>query len=194
MLVIALLLILIALAALGIVIYDGAEKVSVEAFGNTGDTTVMGVFFAGVGTTLLFFIGLWLLKSASARSRKQRADRKAQRIRHRESVAKLEQERNELRAENERLAKAAGRPPVTSSGQGAATAPPAGDASRASGPPPAAAPSRAAAPPPERGSSASAERQPAGPRRHPARRSPSAGRPDSHRQARRGAGHAGTAP
>ncbi len=128
MLVLGLLLILIALAALGIVIYDGAEKVSVEAFGTTGDTTVMGVFFAGVGITLLFFIGMWLLKSGNARSRKQRAERKAQRIRHRESVAKLEQERNELRAENERLAKAAGRPPVTSSGQGAATAPPAADA------------------------------------------------------------------
>src|SRR5688500_2336018 len=142
MLVIGLLLILIALAALGIVVYDGAENVSVEAFGATGDTTVMGVFFTGVATTLLFFLGMWLLKSGNARSRKQRADRKAQRIRHRESVAKLEQERNELRAENERLAKAAGRPPVTSSGPGAPTAPPTGDASRASGPPPAAAPPR----------------------------------------------------
>ena len=147
MLVIGLLLILIALAALGIVIYDGAENVSVEAFGATGDTTVMGVFFTGVGTTLLFFLGMWLLKSGNARSRKQRADRKAQRIRHRESVAKLEQERNELRAENERLAKAAGRPPVTSSGQGAATAPPSGDAPRASGPPPADAPRTSGAPP-----------------------------------------------
>ena len=147
MLVIGLLLVLIALAALGIVIYDGAENVSVEAFGATGDTTVMGVFFTGVGTTLLFFLGLWLLKSGNARSRKQRADRKAQRIRHRESVAKLEQERNELRAENERLAKAAGRPPVTGTGQGAAS-PPASDAPRASGPPPAAdAPRTSGAPP-----------------------------------------------
>jgi cell division protein FtsB len=149
MLVLGLLLVLIALAALGIVVYDGAEKVTVEAFGMDGETTVMGVFLTGVGTTLLFFIGLWLLKSGNARSRKQRADRKAQRIRHRESVAKLEQERNELRAENERLAKAAGRPPVTASGgQGTATAPPA-DAPRSSGPPPAAgAPPRGAAPPP----------------------------------------------
>ncbi len=164
MLVIALLLILIALAALGIVVYDGAEKVSVEAFGNTGDTTVMGVFFAGVGTTLLFFIGLLLLKSASARSRKQRADRKAQRIRHRESVAKLEQERNELRAENERLAKAAGRPPVTSTGQGSGAAPPAGDAARASGPPPAQAPPRGSAPPPNANRPAPGGTPPAAPR------------------------------
>ena len=91
MLVLGLLLVLIALAALGIVIYDGAEKVSVEAFGVTGDTTVMGVFLTGVGTTLLFFFGMWLLKSGNARSRKQRADRKARRVRQRESVAKLEQ-------------------------------------------------------------------------------------------------------
>jgi cell division protein FtsB len=154
MLVIGLLLVLIALAAVGIVIYDGAEKVQVEAFGATGDTTVMGVFIVGVGTTLLFFLGMWLLKSGNARSRKQRADRKAQRIRHRESVAKLEQERNELRAENERLAKAAGRPPVTSTGQGtptgqgSGTAPPAAARPPAPGAPPAAAPSRGAAPPP----------------------------------------------
>jgi cell division protein FtsB len=153
MLVIGLLLVLIALAALGIVIYDGAEKVQVEAFGATGDTTVMGVFVTGVGITLLFFLGTWLLKSGNARSRKQRADRKAQRIRHRESVAKLEQERNELRAENERLAKAAGRPPVTSTGQGPATGPgsatgPASDAPRGAAPPPSAgAPPAAAAPP-----------------------------------------------
>lgn len=164
MLVLGLLLIVIALAALGIVIYDGAEKVSVEAFGTTGDTTVMGVFLAGVGITLLFFIGMWLLKSGNARSRKQRAERKAQRIRHRESVAKLEQERNELRAENERLAKAAGRPPVTSEGQGSATSPPAGDASRASGPPPAAAPPRGAAPPPSANRPAPGGTPPAAPR------------------------------
>jgi cell division protein FtsB len=125
MLVIGLLLVLIALAALGIAIYDGAEKIQVEAFGATADTTVMGVFVTGVGITLLFFLGMWLLKSGNARSRKQRADRKAQRIRHRESVAKLEQERNELRAENERLAKAAGRPPVTATAPRAAEGAPA---------------------------------------------------------------------
>jgi uncharacterized membrane protein len=164
MLVLGLLLVLIALAALGIAIYDGAEEVSVEAFGLDGTTTVMGVFFTGVATTLLFFLGMWLLKSGNARSRKQRADRKAQRIRHRESVAKLEQERNELRAENERLAKAAGRPPVTSTGQGAATAPPAGDASRASGPPPAAAPTRGAAPPSSANRPAPGGTPPAAPR------------------------------
>ena len=164
MLVLGLLLIVIALAALGIVIYDGAENVSVEAFGMDRDTTVMGVFLTGVGITLLFFIGLWLLKSGNARSRKQRAERKAQRIRHRESVAKLEQERNELRAENERLAKAAGRPPVPASGQGTGTARPTADAQRASGPPPAAAPPRGAAPPPSANRPAPGGTPPAAPR------------------------------
>ena len=169
MLVIGLLLILIALAALGIVIYDGAERVSVEAFGATADTTVMGVFLTGVGTALLFFLGMWLLKSGNARSRKQRADRKAQRIRHRESVAKLEQERNELRAENERLAKAAGRPPVTGTGPGLPPARPAADAPRAAGAPPAAgAPStaapRGAAPPPSANRPAPGGTPPAAPR------------------------------
>jgi hypothetical protein len=110
MLVIGLLLVLIALALLVGAVYDGAEPATMEAFGAELDTTVAGVFFTGVGTTLLLFLGLWMLKAATARSRKQRADRKAQRVRHRESVAKLEQERNELRAENERLAKAASRP------------------------------------------------------------------------------------
>jgi hypothetical protein len=130
MLVIGLLLVLIACALIVGAVYDGAEPVNMEAFGAHQSTTVAGVFFIGVGTTLLFFLGMWLLKSGNARSRKQRADRKAQRIRHRESVAKLEQERNELRAENERLAKAAGRPPVT------ATAPRPADDPRTSDAPP----------------------------------------------------------
>ena len=140
MLVIGLLLVLIACALIVGAVYDGAEPVNMEAFGQHQSTTVAGVFFIGVGTTLLFFLGMWLLKSATARSRKQRADRKAQRIRHRESVAKLEQERNELRAENERLAKAAGRPPVTATAPRAADGAPA-DTRRAPAdtrPPPAA--------------------------------------------------------
>jgi len=119
MLVIGLLLVLIAIVLIVGAVYDGAEPATMEAFGSELDTTVAGVFFTGVGTTLLLVLGLWLLKAATARSRKQRADRKAQRVRHRESVARLEQERNELRAENERLAAAASRP----SAGGAATAP-----------------------------------------------------------------------
>ena len=123
MLVIGLLLVLIALALIVGAVYDGAEPATMEAFGAELDTTVAGVFFTGVGTTLLFFLGLWMLKAATARSRKQRADRKAQRVRHRESVAKLEQERNELRAENERLAQAATRPSAGATAPAGAAAP-----------------------------------------------------------------------
>jgi len=125
MLVIGLLLVLIAIAFIVGAVYDGAEPATMEAFGSELDTTVAGVFFTGVGTTLLFVPGLWLLKAATARSRKQRADRKAQRVRHRESVAKLEQERNELRAENERLAAAASRPSAGGSPAAPAAATPA---------------------------------------------------------------------
>ena len=110
MLVIGLLVVLVAVALIVGAVYDGAEPVTMEAFGSELDTTVAGVFFTGVGTTLLLFLGLWLLKSATARSRKQRSERKQQRIRQRESVATLERERNELRAENERLVKKAARP------------------------------------------------------------------------------------
>jgi uncharacterized membrane protein YciS (DUF1049 family) len=150
MLVIGLLLVLIAVALIVGAVYDGAEPVNMEAFGAHQSTTVAGVFFIGVGTTLLFFLGMWLLKSATARSRKQRADRKAQRIRHRESVAKLEQERNELRAENERLAKAAGRPPATATARDAAATPaaPAATGAPPAGPPPAASRPAPGGPPP----------------------------------------------
>ena len=178
MLVLGLLLILIALAALGIVIYDGAENVSVEAFGTTGDTTVMGVFFTGVGTTLLFFIGLWLLKSAQRPV--PQAARRPQGPAH---------------------------PPPRVGGQARAGAQRAARRERAaregSGPSPGhrIRPGRSNRPAdrqtrrghqdrrrqqrPPRGSSAAPERQPACPGRHPARRSPSAGRPHSHGQARR---------
>jgi hypothetical protein len=129
MLVIGLLLVLIAIALIVGAVYDGAEPATMEAFGSELDTTVAGVFFTGVGTTLLLVLGLWMLKAATARSRKQRADRKAQRMRHRESVARLEQERNELRAENERLAKAASGPSA-----GGSTAPAAGAAASGTAP------------------------------------------------------------
>ena len=112
MLVLGLLLVLLAIALIVGAIYDGAEPATMEAFGAELDTTVAGVFFTGVGTTLLLFIGLAILKSATTRSRRVRAERKAQRARQRESFARLEQERNELRAENERLAKQAAAAPA----------------------------------------------------------------------------------
>ena len=75
MLVIAVLLILIAAALIGVVVYDGAESVRVEAFDADATTTVAGVFFSGVATTLLLFLGLWILKSASVASGWHRSGR-----------------------------------------------------------------------------------------------------------------------
>ena len=105
MLVMGLLLVLVAIALTVGAVYDGAEPATVELLGTELDTTVAGVFFTGAGTTLLLFLGLALMKSATARSRKRRAERKEVKTRHRDSVSRLEQERNDLRAENERLAR-----------------------------------------------------------------------------------------
>ena len=123
MLVIGLLLVLIAVALIVGAVYDGAEPATMEAFGAELDTTIAGVFFTGVGTTVLLVLGLYLLKSATSRSRKQRHERKQQKIRQRESVKSLERERNELRAENERLAKQAARPAAGGSSAASSTDP-----------------------------------------------------------------------
>ena len=129
MLVIGLLLVLVAIALTVGAVYDGAEPATVELLGTELDTTVAGVFFTGAGTTLLLFLGLMLMKAASARSRKRRAERKEDKTRHRDSVSRLEQERNDLRAENERLAKESARPATgpSTAGPSAAGRPPAGN-------------------------------------------------------------------
>ena len=104
MLVLGLLLIL-GSAALGVgFVFDGSEAAKVEILGTTVDTTMAGVFFSGAATMLLFLVGVWLLQSKMGRSRRKRVERKEARLKQRESVAKLEQERVQLAAENERLA------------------------------------------------------------------------------------------
>jgi uncharacterized protein YlxW (UPF0749 family) len=108
MLVLGLLLIL-GSAALGLgLVYDGSEAAKVEILGTTVDTTMAGVFFTGAATMLIFLVGVWMLQSSMGRSRRKRAERKEARIKQRESVAKLEQERVQLAAENERLAEKLG--------------------------------------------------------------------------------------
>jgi uncharacterized protein YlxW (UPF0749 family) len=103
MLVLGLLLIL-GSAALGVgLVFDGSESAKVEILGTTVDTTMAGVFFSGAATMLAFLVGVWLLQSKMGRSRRKRVERKEARRRQRESVAKLEQERVKLAAENERL-------------------------------------------------------------------------------------------
>jgi ABC-type nickel/cobalt efflux system permease component RcnA len=108
MLVLGLLLIL-GSAALGAgVVYDGNEAASVEILGTTVDTTAAGIFFSGAATMLLFLLGLWLVRSKMGRDRRKRGERKETRRRQRESVSQIEEERTQLRAENERLSEKLG--------------------------------------------------------------------------------------
>ncbi|MDQ1625829.1 MAG: hypothetical protein QOJ49_1327 [Actinomycetota bacterium] len=104
MLVLGLLLILLAAGLTIGAAYDGSESATVELLGYSFDTTVAGVFFTGAGTMLLLLLGVWLLTASMGRARRRRAERKQLKARHRDSVTQLERERNELRAENERLA------------------------------------------------------------------------------------------
>ena len=119
MLVLGLLLIL-GSAALGAgVAYDGNEAASVEILGTTVDTTAAGIFFTGAATMLVFLLGLWLLRSKLGRDRRKRGERKETRRRQRESVSQIEEERTQLRAENERLSEKLGtRPDSTASSAG----------------------------------------------------------------------------
>jgi ABC-type nickel/cobalt efflux system permease component RcnA len=105
MLILGLLLVLVAAAAAVGAVYDGGDPATVELLGRSSDTTVAGVFFAGAATMLVFLLGVWLITSGLSRSRRKRLERKETKKRHKNSVSQLEQERNELRAENERLAK-----------------------------------------------------------------------------------------
>jgi hypothetical protein len=103
MLLLGLLFIIAAGAVTAGVIYDGGEDATVELFGTTVDTTIAGVFGVGLLCGLLFLLGIWLIVAGGARSRRKRLERKAARARHRDSVAQMEQERAQLRAENQEL-------------------------------------------------------------------------------------------
>src|SRR3954452_4500411 len=103
MAIIGLLFILGAGAVTAGAIYDGGESATIEGFGLSADTTIGGVFVAGLATMLIFFLGVWLLFSSMGRSRRKRMERKQARTRQKESVTQIEEERAQLRAENERL-------------------------------------------------------------------------------------------
>jgi ABC-type nickel/cobalt efflux system permease component RcnA len=103
MLVIGLLLVLGAAALTVGAVYGGSDPATVEILGRSVHTTLAGVFFTGAATALVFILGLWLLQSSMGRTRRRRAERKELKTRHRDSVARLEEERTALRAENERL-------------------------------------------------------------------------------------------
>jgi hypothetical protein len=103
MLVLGLVLIAVAVAVGAGAVFDGSEAASVELLGTTVDTTVAGVFFAGTATMLVFMLGVLMLVSSMGRARRKRQDRKEAKRRQRDSVRALEEERAQLRAENERL-------------------------------------------------------------------------------------------
>lgn len=103
MAIIGLLFILGAGAVTAGAIYDGGESATIEVFGLSADTTIGGVFVTGLATMLIFFLGVWLLFSSMGRSRRKRVERKQARNRQKESVTQIEEERAQLRAENERL-------------------------------------------------------------------------------------------
>jgi ABC-type nickel/cobalt efflux system permease component RcnA len=109
MLALGLLFILGAAAVTAGAIYDGGESASFELFGQTIGTTISGVFMAGFATMLVFILGIWMLMSSMSRGRRKRLQRKETKARQRESVSQIEQERAELRAENERLQERLGR-------------------------------------------------------------------------------------
>jgi hypothetical protein len=124
MLALGLLFILGAAAVTAGALYDGGDSASFELFGQTIGTTISGVFMAGVATMLVFALGVWMLTSAMARSRRKRIERREARARQRESVTQIEQERAQLRAENEALQQrlAAESRPGTATATGAGTA------------------------------------------------------------------------
>lgn len=123
MAIIGLLLILAAGAVTAGAIYDGGESATIEVFGLSADTTVGGVFVVGLATMLIFFVGVWLLFSSMGRSRRKRQERKEARQRQKQSVSEIEEERSQLRAENERLNEqlASRRGAATTAGAGAGT-------------------------------------------------------------------------
>jgi hypothetical protein len=103
MAIIGLLFILGAGAVTAGALVDGGESATFEVFGLSADTTIGGVFAAGLATMLIFFLGVWMLFASMGRSRRKRLERKEARSRQRDSVSQMEEERAKLRAENERL-------------------------------------------------------------------------------------------
>ena len=84
--------------------FDAGETATVEILGQTLSTTAAGVFVIGAMTMLVFLLGVWCLMAGASRGRRKRLERKQARAQHRDSVRSLEEERESLRLENERLA------------------------------------------------------------------------------------------
>ena len=104
MLVLGLLLIAGAALITAGAFFDAGETATVEILGQTLSTTAAGVFVIGAMTMLVFLLGVWCLMAGMTRGRRKRQERKQARTQHRDSVRSLEEERESLRLENERLA------------------------------------------------------------------------------------------
>ena len=118
MLVLGFILILGAAAITAGAVLDGGESVSLSVFGLTiNNITVGGVFLAGLATTAVFFLGLWMVMGALARARRKRQDRKETTRRQEQSVSEIAAEKARLAQENERLNArlAQSRPPAVDS-------------------------------------------------------------------------------
>lgn len=131
MLVLGLLLIIGAAVITTGAFFDAGETATVEILGQTLSTTAAGVFVIGAMTMLVFLLGVWCLMAGMTRGRRKRQERKAARSQHRDSVRSLEEERETLRLENERLAEQLKSRQGATAGAGAAGA--AGGAAAAGG-------------------------------------------------------------
>ena len=104
MLALGLLFIVVATLVTAGAIYDGGESATFSLLGQTIHTSVAGIFLTGVATMIVFFLGLWMVMKAMGRTRRKRHERKAASREQQQTVSAAEQEREQLKAENERLA------------------------------------------------------------------------------------------
>jgi hypothetical protein len=79
-----LLLIVVVLAVLA-ALFRGGASVDVDLEWFSVKTDASAVFFAGVATTLLFFVSIWLVLNGAKRMRRRRAEMRALRQRADES-------------------------------------------------------------------------------------------------------------
>jgi hypothetical protein len=103
MIVIALLLMAAAAALTVGIVVASTEPTQVDAYVATADTTVAGVFLAGLISGMVFLVGLVMFRAAVKRSARRRQERRALRREHERRVHDLELEKQRAEEERERL-------------------------------------------------------------------------------------------
>jgi hypothetical protein len=68
------LLLIVVAVAVTVALFRGGGSVRIDAEWLTVNTNVSGVFFAGVVTTLLFGLGVWLVIHGAKRTRRRRGE------------------------------------------------------------------------------------------------------------------------